>query len=73
MIEITRLSNERYYINPDLIEIIEITPDTLITLTNGKSYYAKESPEEVIARIKAWKRELLGRVGNPGISISAAD
>ncbi|HHX71892.1 MAG TPA: flagellar FlbD family protein [Clostridiales bacterium] len=73
MIEITNLSQERYYINPDLIETIEITPDTLITLINGKSYYAQETPEEVIARIKAYKRELMDRAGNPTVSKSIVD
>ena len=37
-------------INPELIETIETTPDTILTLTSGKKYVVKESPEELIKR-----------------------
>ena len=36
MIEVNTLNGARYYINADLIETIEMIPDTLITMTNGK-------------------------------------
>jgi flagellar protein FlbD len=61
MIELTKLTNEKYYLNPELIEIIEVNPDTLITMTNGKTHYALESAEEVIARIEAYKVKLIRR------------
>lgn len=54
MIELTKLTNEKYYMNPNLIEIIEVTPDTLITMTNGKKYYALESVDEIVGRIERY-------------------
>ena len=36
MISVTRLNNKEFYVNCDLIEFIEATPDTVITLTTGK-------------------------------------
>jgi flagellar protein FlbD len=62
MIELTKLNNEKYYMNPDLIEIIEITPDTLITMTNGKTHFALETPDEVIAKIEAYRIKLLQNI-----------
>jgi flagellar protein FlbD len=56
MIELTKLTNEKFYMNDDLIEIIEQMPDTLITMTDGKKYYALESPEEIINKIREYKK-----------------
>lgn len=56
MIELTKLTGETYYMNPNAIEIIELTPDTLITLTNGKKHYALEPVEEVVKKIEAFYR-----------------
>lgn len=56
MIELTKLSKEKYYINPHLIETIELMPDTLITLSNGKKYYALESAQEVVEKIEDFFR-----------------
>lgn len=58
MIELTKLTNEKYYINPNLIEIIEITPDTMITMTNGKKYYALENVQEIIKRIESFYKRI---------------
>ena len=59
MIELTKLNLEKFYMNCELIEIIEQMPDTLITMTTGKKYYALESAAEVIEKIKAYKKELI--------------
>jgi len=50
MIQATRLNGSSIYINPELIETIEKTPDTIITLTSGKKYVVKESIEELVKR-----------------------
>ncbi|HHY77989.1 MAG TPA: flagellar FlbD family protein [Clostridiales bacterium] len=57
MIKVTRLNNKEYYINFDLIETIEETPDTVITLRDGKKYVVSETPEEIIERIIDFKRK----------------
>jgi len=43
MVRLTRLNGEKIFINIDLIELIEETPDTVITLTTGKKLVVKES------------------------------
>jgi flagellar protein FlbD len=50
VIPVTLLNGSTVYINPNLIEILERTPDTVITLTNGKKLMVRESPEEVADR-----------------------
>lgn len=57
MIELTKLNHEKYHMNCDLIEIIEQMPDTLITMTTGKKYFALETPEEILSKIKKYKIE----------------
>ena len=36
MIEVTKLNGVKILVNPHLLEIVEETPDTVITLTTGK-------------------------------------
>ena len=59
MIELTKLNYEKYYMNCDLIEIIEQIPDTLITMTTGKKYYALETPGEILGKIKDYKKSVI--------------
>ena len=42
MIELTRINNTKLMLNPDIIETMEETPDTVITLTNGHKYIVSE-------------------------------
>lgn len=51
MIQLTKINNEIFYINPHLIEIIESTPDTMITTMSGKKYYVLESVEDVTEKL----------------------
>jgi flagellar protein FlbD len=59
MIEVTRLHNQKIVINADLIEFVEETPDTMITTTSGKKILVKESVEEVIKKVVAYRRQCL--------------
>jgi flagellar protein FlbD len=56
MIKVSRLNNEEYMLNPHLIEVIEATPDTVITLTTGKRFVVKEKIDEVVRRIFEYRR-----------------
>lgn len=56
MIFVTRINDKRFAINPDLIETLEETPDTVITLTNDSKYVVKDSIEEIIGRITEYRR-----------------
>ncbi len=58
MIELTKINQQKFYLNPNLIEIIEVLPDTLITITNGKKYYVMESVEEIIERVEIYYRKI---------------
>ncbi len=58
MIKVTRLNGKEYYINPDLIEFIESTPDTVITMTTDKKVVVVEDIEELINRIVDFKRKI---------------
>ncbi|ABY92969.1 MAG: Flagellar FlbD family protein [Caldanaerobacter subterraneus] len=58
MIYVTRLNNEEFIINAELIEFIEKTPDTVISLTTGKKIVVKETPEEIIQRVIEYKQRI---------------
>lgn len=59
MIEVTRLQNQKIVVNADLIEFVEETPDTMITTTTGKKLLVKESVNEVIKKVIAYRRQCL--------------
>lgn len=58
MIEVTRLNGKGLTINSDLIEMIEETPDTVITLTTGKKIIVKESRQKVKNLVKLYRKEI---------------
>jgi flagellar protein FlbD len=55
MIKVTRLNGTETVINADLIESVEATPDTVISLTTGHRYVVHESVDEVVARVLAYR------------------
>lgn len=61
MIRLTRLDGSELYINPDLIETIEETPDTHIALLNGNRYLVLEPTRIIIDRIVAFKAKIQRR------------
>lgn len=63
MIKVTRLNGLVYWLNPHMIEAIEKKPDTTITLLSGKKLVIRETPEEVLAEIVAYRRKI-GQLGN---------
>ena len=56
MIIVTRLNGTEIVVNADLIETIESTPDTIVTLVDGTRYLVEEHPREIIERIKTLPR-----------------
>jgi flagellar protein FlbD len=58
MIELTALSGKRLWLNPHQIETMEANPDTTLGLVFGKKLVVAEKPEEVIARIIAYRRSI---------------
>jgi flagellar protein FlbD len=59
MIHVTRLNHTSVVLNSDLIEEIETTPDTVISMTTGQKIMVRESTEEVIERIRLFRRSIL--------------
>ena len=58
MIEITKLNGQKVLINPSLIEMVEETPDTVISLTTGRKIIVKESRQEVKNLVKLYRKEI---------------
>jgi flagellar protein FlbD len=58
MITITKLNDVETIINCELIEYIESNPDTTITMTTGRKFIAKESIDDIIDRVVAFKKEI---------------
>jgi flagellar protein FlbD len=65
MIELTKLHNEKIVVNADLIEFVEATPDTLISTTTGKKVMVKETVQEVVDRVVAYKQRLVAGPQSP--------
>ena len=57
MIEITKMDGTKTLINQDLIETVESTPDTVVTLTTGK-IITKESRQEIDNLVKSYRKEI---------------
>ena len=58
MIKVSRLNKVEFVVNADMIEFIEATPDTVITLISGKKIVVREGVEEVIDRVVAYKQRI---------------
>ena len=59
MIDVTRMNGKQFTLNSDLIETIEETPDTVLTLTTGKKIIVKESRQKVKNLVKLYRKEIL--------------
>ena len=65
MIRVTRLNGSVFFINEDLIEFMEETPDTVITLNTDKKLVVKESIDDLIQQITKFRRNIyLGDVSH---------
>jgi flagellar protein FlbD len=62
MIHLTRLNHRPLVLNADLIESIEVTPDTVISLTTGQKLVVLEPPEEVVRRVVEFRRAIYSGV-----------
>jgi flagellar protein FlbD len=61
MIKATRLDHMEFVLNSDLIEHMEATPDTVITLVGGKKFVVAEGVDEMIRRVVAYQRAIRER------------
>ena len=58
MIRLTRLNSDPFYLNPDLIQEMESSPDTVLTLSTGTRILVQERPERVIEEVIAFRKRL---------------
>jgi flagellar protein FlbD len=68
MIIVTRLHGPSLAVNCDLIERVEATPDTVLTLVDGSRYVVRESVAEVVDKVRAFRASvvlLAGRLDQP--------
>jgi flagellar protein FlbD len=59
MIHLTRLNHTPIVLNCDLIEHVDTTPDTVISLTTGQKLMVLESAEEIIERVVRFRRSII--------------
>ncbi len=58
MIELTKMSGRKVLVNPELIELVEETPDTVILFTTGRKIIVKESRQEVKNLVKSYRKDI---------------
>jgi flagellar protein FlbD len=73
MIKLTRISNARLILNSDLIEHIDETPDTVITLISGQKLMVMESAEEIVGKVIEFRRTVLPYVPLAAVTLRHKD
>lgn len=58
MIELTKLNGTKILVNHQLIEVVEETPDTVISLVTGKKIIVKESRQDVKNLVKSYRKDI---------------
>jgi flagellar protein FlbD len=59
MIVVTRLNGPRFAVNPDLLQRIESTPDTILTLIDGTKYIVAESMEQITELVVEYRARVV--------------
>lgn len=59
MISVTKLNGDEFVVNADMIEFIEETPDTVISLISGKKVVVKEKKDDIIRKVIEYKRKIM--------------
>ena len=72
MIRLTRLNHQSIVVNAELVEYLESTPDTVISLVHGQKLTVLESLDQVMAAILDYQREVRRPV-QPGQGASGRD
>lgn len=61
MIRLTRINHVPLVLNADLIEHVEVTPDTVIAMTTGQKFMVLESADAVIQKVLDFRRSIVSR------------
>jgi flagellar protein FlbD len=58
MILLTRINKTRIIVNSDLIQYVEETPDTIITMANFDKLVVLESMSEIVEKVIGFRRHI---------------
>jgi flagellar protein FlbD len=72
VILVTRLNGAVFALNPDLIERVECTPDTVVTLVDGTKYIIAESVPEFIDSVRHYRASLIAQASRMEADPSAS-
>lgn len=62
MIKVTRLNGKEFVVNAEMIQFVEATPDTVITLSSKEKVVVREPVDEVVRRAVDYNRSIRGPV-----------
>ena len=62
MIEVTRLNGNRMILNSDLIKTAEASPDTMLTLIHDEQLIVRESCDQILQKVLAYRATFLAAV-----------
>jgi flagellar protein FlbD len=58
MIEVTKINGVKVLINPDLMELVEETPDTIVSFRTGRKIIIKETRQEVKSLVISYRKDI---------------
>lgn len=58
MILVTRLNGSQFYVNAELVQVVEATPDTILKLTTGVTMVVREPAELIVGRILGYRQQI---------------
>jgi len=64
MIKVKKLNGKEFVVNCELIQYLEETPDTVLTLTTGQKVLVAETADEIIDKVIEYKAKILKRKSN---------
>jgi len=69
MIELHRLTHpdQPFHLNPDLIQTVEATPDTVISLESAAKFVVLETPDEIVRLIRDWRASIIAQANHPAL------
>ncbi|TXR55075.1 flagellar protein FlbD [Quadrisphaera setariae] len=73
MIVVTRLNGPPFAVNPDLLERVESTPDTVLTLIDGTKFLVQESVVDVVALVRDYRASVVATARDLGRAAAEAE
>lgn len=59
MIHLTRINHRPLVVNAELIEHVESTPDTVVSMTTGEKFVVMETADEIVSRVITYRRAVM--------------